>query len=1163
MLERNGGSPVTADVAARRAVRVQKVREVGRRIRLRDGHRWASLQRAAVDAAPAIIDLARDVVIGEAMGRGQYSVVRAGRLRSRGKGAVGRRVAVKTVALEYAPLVGAEIDAMNRFHHPNLCALVAVALAEAESSSDAVDASKEKEKEGDGDDAAATATLHLVLEHCGDRTLTDVVDTNGPLSDEAAAASALCLLTALACLHRGGVCHRDVKPDNCVFRGTVPSNELCLVDFGLCATAADGPSTSVHDAGAPSTVPSSERSDRSAVGTVDFIAPECVLGDACATTGMDVWGVGVVLYFALSGRLPFGSRSAPMGTIMRRIVGGRYAPIESASRGAVDLIAQMMEVEPEHRITCAEALAHPWIRGAALRAQTAAVAASSSSSSSSSSSGSTAVTTTPTLSRTITRRLSRYYRCGTLARRAIDALSGLAEYAEPESVMAAELEQIDASARAAFRAANVSCSGSITLAEIGSVLSADSAGEVEVPAHVWHASCGGGAIAASGATGDSPSLIFRRFRTIWFCGTALYRTETAAATAHALLHLEGVMDVEELRAVLLAVGGGVDDEGGMPTPAPVEGGHTPKPPPMAAVPASQRSVVVSASASASAAATVPSRSSPAPSSLLPSSIGDAVAGLDDLFSGSSFGRLSREPFAPAVDAEAEAAGGTFAFTPPTPTRVAAADFSPDAPELMFTPYCSPNATSARKVPNASNVTSDVYYTALGGEEGPSSSVSEGGGGGAGVDDASPSFAPFGIASRVRVRFVGMHGNVVNSQGTVRFEGSIVGRENPINVAGDRSVVGSFRHCGWVGVELDDAVGVNDGSVDGTRYFDVAAAGRNSGIFVPPDACTPLPPLSVVEQPKRPPPPRPAPTPVASSAEAAPPAPAAPAPAAAPPAVAAAPGQEEPDAAAIAESEAEAEADEQPVSAALTKGRVARASVWAGVSIAADGLRPLSSCYMMKKSKPHKITRITHWSKRWFVCGDTYLRYYRTEESCIAASSISSMFLNADDEQPEGALATVDLRRLASIEHPGEQDFELVGGRTGHTDAVAGSAVHNLSLRAPSVGLANEWVDELRARLQRFRDEGDDEEESSTASVVETSLPLPLPRNPSQDVGVPPPQPHAPATTFVGEEEEEEPPPSDEEPPPSDDEPPPPPPPPPPPGSRPPPAILRVLARAAK
>ena len=68
-----------------------------------------------------------------------------------------------------------------------------------------------------------------------------------------------------------------------------------------------------------------------------------------------------------------------------------------------------------------------------------------------------------------------------------------------------------------------------------------------------------------------------------------------------------------------------------------------------------------------------------------------------------------------------------------------------------------------------------------------------------------------------------------------------------------------------------------------------------------------------------------------------------------------------DAAAIAESEAEAEAeaDEQPVSAALTKGRVARASVWAGVSIAADGLRPLSSCYMMKKSKPHKITRITH------------------------------------------------------------------------------------------------------------------------------------------------------------------------------------------------------------
>ncbi len=83
------------------------------------------------------------------------------------------------------------------------------------------------------------------------------------------------------------ILHRDLKPDNVLI--DVRTRRAYLIDFGIC-----------HSAGQPAEA-------GKIVGTPRFLSPEQARGDLDPRT--DVWGLGALIYFVLSGRPPMRSSS--------------------------------------------------------------------------------------------------------------------------------------------------------------------------------------------------------------------------------------------------------------------------------------------------------------------------------------------------------------------------------------------------------------------------------------------------------------------------------------------------------------------------------------------------------------------------------------------------------------------------------------------------------------------------------------------------------------------------------------------------------------------------------------------------------------------------------------------------------------------------------------
>ena len=94
--------------------------------------------------------------------------------------------------------------------------------------------------------------------------------------------------SALVAAHEAWVVHRDIKPENIMLRR---DRGVKILDFGVATLAGAGDGT--------------DPLRRSCFGTLYYLSPEQVRGEAIIDTRSDIYSLGVVLYEMLAGDPPF------------------------------------------------------------------------------------------------------------------------------------------------------------------------------------------------------------------------------------------------------------------------------------------------------------------------------------------------------------------------------------------------------------------------------------------------------------------------------------------------------------------------------------------------------------------------------------------------------------------------------------------------------------------------------------------------------------------------------------------------------------------------------------------------------------------------------------------------------------------------------------------
>src|SRR5436309_5188365 len=184
------------------------------------------------------------------------------------------------------------------------------------------------------------AFVFFVMAYVAGETLTERVRRRGPLPPSEAGRVLREVAWALAYAHSQGLVHRDVKPDNIMLEEA--SGRALVADFGIAglvrgAAGLDGGEV---------------------IGTPEFMSPEQALGERVDARS-DLYALGVVGYFALSGKLPFEAGKAT--EVLAKQITEPAPPLARVAAGVprrlAHVIDRCLEKDPGDRPDTAEQLA--------------------------------------------------------------------------------------------------------------------------------------------------------------------------------------------------------------------------------------------------------------------------------------------------------------------------------------------------------------------------------------------------------------------------------------------------------------------------------------------------------------------------------------------------------------------------------------------------------------------------------------------------------------------------------------------------------------------------------------------------------------------------------------------------------------------------------------
>ena len=140
---------------------------------------------------------------------------------------------------------------------------------------------------------------------------------------------------ALAYAHERGVVHRDIKPDNILIDGQ--TNRALVTDFGIARATTEGESRLTATG--------------TAIGTPAYMSPEQCAGERELDGRSDLYSLGAVAYYALTGQPPFDGPSTPV--IMMKQVAEPPVPMSRYRSGVPEdldaIVMRLLEKDPADR----------------------------------------------------------------------------------------------------------------------------------------------------------------------------------------------------------------------------------------------------------------------------------------------------------------------------------------------------------------------------------------------------------------------------------------------------------------------------------------------------------------------------------------------------------------------------------------------------------------------------------------------------------------------------------------------------------------------------------------------------------------------------------------------------------------------------------------------
>lgn len=260
------------------------------------------------------------------LGNGKFGVVKLG-IHKKTKEEVAIKIIKKSeMDLKDMELVKSEIDIMIMCRHPNIVRLL--------------------------DKFESKDFTYIVMEYLRGNTFANYLEKSpiDALSESDCCKVIYQISNALDYMHTFGIVHRDLKPENIMIKTSLPyesSDSVKIMDFGLSKIL--GPTEKVSDG----------------YGTLTYVAPE-VLTRKPYNKSVDVWSLGVIVYYTLCGSFPFDDSSNDEEKIAKKTVFDELKFTSKywngKSKEVKDFIMKAMEKDMDKRATIKELLNHEWFK---------------------------------------------------------------------------------------------------------------------------------------------------------------------------------------------------------------------------------------------------------------------------------------------------------------------------------------------------------------------------------------------------------------------------------------------------------------------------------------------------------------------------------------------------------------------------------------------------------------------------------------------------------------------------------------------------------------------------------------------------------------------------------------------------------------------------------